>query len=191
MQSEGAKVFISFPDGPSVLAAGGPCSHCGRSGRESTSCVAVLFTPHPNLGYSGSSFVKWLFPGGMKKGKTEPSPPRLCCYRSGWGNVWIDVFSCLFYFQPVGKQISRGQDCKSFTKIKTGVVIVRRTMFFFLLKIFYNVILILKSQKQTKSYFFPHTKREAAVELTVFKHITRSPSPNLRKSEKGSTLHSS
>lgn len=76
--------------------------------------------------------------------------------------MWIDVFSCLFYFQPelVGKQISRGKEYRSFTKIKTGVVILRRTMLFFLLKFFYNMIPILKSTKQIKSDFFsPHTQK--------------------------------
>lgn len=44
---QGGKVFMAFPDESGALAAGDPCSHCGRSGRETTSCAAGLFPPRP------------------------------------------------------------------------------------------------------------------------------------------------
>lgn len=72
MPSEGGKVFVSVPDGPSVLAAGGPCSHCGRSGRETTSCVAGVLTPRPQP--LGQLDCKMTFPRWNEKGKKQNPP---------------------------------------------------------------------------------------------------------------------
>lgn len=157
MPSEGGKVFISVPDGPSVLAAGGPCSHCGRSGRETTSCVAGVLTPRPQPLVFWQLDCKMTFPRWNEKGKnrTLPSTGLLLQIRLGESVDWCVSLFILFPARASLKANIPRTGLRKFHKNKNRRCNSEKDVFF-LLKIFYNGILILKSKKQTKSYFFLH-----------------------------------